>query len=98
MRETTRAVLESAGYRVVAAAGGEEAKPLLRRLAPPCLLLADLMMPDVSGWDLIQEVRSDARLHAIPIIIISGVGKMLSRTPGVAEILHKPVGADDLLA
>jgi DNA-binding response OmpR family regulator len=98
IRESMQTLLEDEGYRVLSAGGGREALKLLRSVAPPSMVLVDLMMPDVSGWDLIQEMHADARLSSVPIVIISAMGKALTPVAGVADILHKPFGARRLLS
>ena len=98
IRESIQGLLEEEGYPVLAASGGREALDILQSNPRPGLVLVDLMMPEVSGWDLIQQVRADPRLAGIPIVIISAVGKALSPVDGVVDILHKPIDARRLLS
>src|SRR5262249_11349487 len=74
IRETIRDVLEEEGYRVVLAANGAEALAELRaRIGEeqPSLVLLDLMMPEMNGWQFCEEQKRDARRAAIPVLVIS---------------------------
>src|ERR1700730_2764854 len=67
-RELLVDVLAPAGYRVMAASGGEEGIRLAKS-GRPDLVLLDLMMPDVTGFDVVEALRSDSTTHAIPIMV-----------------------------
>jgi signal transduction histidine kinase len=83
--------LLAAEYNVFAAADGQAALELLR--ARPCdLLVTDLMMPRASGRDLVQAVRADDTLRAIPVLVLT------ARTAVNARIDSLDAGADDYLA
>ena len=72
IRETLRELLEDEGYRVVPASNGAEALTRLRRAeAPPKLILLDLMMPVMDGWEFRKAIAGDPQLSAIPVIVIS---------------------------
>jgi len=100
MREALGAVLESAGHEVLAAADGREALAFLRRCAvPPCLVLLDLMMPGLDGWDFRAEQLRDERLASIPVIVLSAHPlAMLTKNMGAAAVLPKPSDPETLLA
>jgi two-component system cell cycle response regulator len=68
--KVSRAILESFGYRIIAANGVDEAMNLLRE-QPPDLILSDLHMPVKDGFDFIQLVKADAGLCKIPFVLIS---------------------------
>lgn len=79
--ESSRYVLSSwlrrAGYEVVEAATGEEA---LRSLSPDLeLAVLDVNLPDMSGFDVCQAIKSDARTAAVPVLQVSG--RPRSRSP-----------------
>jgi signal transduction histidine kinase len=83
--------LLTAEYNVFVAADGQAARELLRAL--PCdLLVTDLMMPRASGRDLVQAVRADDALRAIPVLVLT------ARTAVNARIDSLDAGADDYLA
>lgn len=93
-------VLEMEGYRVIPARSGQEALDLLRRGLRPAVILLDLMMPDVSGWEFRHQQQADRALADIPVVVVSGQG-LSSRevaTLGVAGYLKKPVDLEQLLS
>jgi CheY-like chemotaxis protein len=85
---------------VATAADGSEAIELLRRQpAPPCLILLDLMMPGMNGFEFRAELEADPQLARIPIIIITGAGVLVDEKSGTlrAEVLRKPFDLKALL-
>jgi two-component system response regulator MprA len=93
-------VLEMEGYPVVLARGGREALDLLRRGARPAVILLDLMMPDINGWDFREQQVADALLASLPVVVVSGQGvseRDVARL-GVDGYLRKPVDLEVLLA
>ena len=72
-REMTRAVLESAGYRVLTAASGNEALATLRRQHPSLVVLDVMMEGLLDGLDATRAMRLDANLKRIPIIMVSSI-------------------------
>jgi len=98
IRVTLRAVLESEGYPVHTAKHGKDAIELLERLpVKPRLIVIDLMMPIMDGWQLAQLLKSNASLAALPIAIQSAFGAV-DVPSGAIAILRKPVDIDQLLA
>jgi CheY-like chemotaxis protein len=99
LRETMVMLLEGEGYRVATAANGKEALGYLQRCPPPCLILLDLMMPVMNGWEFRERQQQDLRLTAIPVLIVSAVCDTGSVGPalGAAECLVKPIDVDVLL-
>jgi DNA-binding response OmpR family regulator len=63
-------IVERAGYKAVLARGGQEGLALLQRDGADLLLL-DLMMKDIDGWNLLETIKTDDRLLALPVIIVS---------------------------
>jgi len=94
-RETLRGVLEDEGCTVLDAGDGRAALRLLRTVTLPHLILLDLMMPVMNGWDLYAELQRDPELAAIPVGVLSGVGQM--RPFGKMHELHKPIDLPNLL-
>ncbi|MFP2905549.1 response regulator [Pyxidicoccus sp. 3LFB2] len=92
-------VLELEGYTVLLARGGREALDLLRRGARPALILLDLMMPDISGWDFRERQLADASIASLPVVVVSGQGVSARDVAalGVAGYLKKPVDLEQLL-
>jgi len=90
--------LEGAGFNVVRARDGEEGIDAARQ-APPAAIVLDLILPRLSGWDVLAEAKADPELAGIPVVIVSmldepGRGYAL----GAADYLVKPVRGEDLLA
>jgi CheY-like chemotaxis protein len=100
IREMLREALEDAGYRVMSAENGAQALTQLRQ-APtlPRVILLDLMMPVMTGWEFHVEQQADARLAAIPVIVLSARPSMQHEafTMTVDEFMQKPVDIARLL-
>lgn len=91
IRETLSALLQHEGYTVVRAENGVQALESLRRDHPACVLL-DLMMPVMSGWEVLEEVQESEELSSIPIVVVSAMC-----AAGARACLQKPVDLDELL-
>lgn len=94
-------ILTSGGYRVVAAADGQAAWDLLRQETIG-LVVADLQMPGLNGYELCQKVKGDPDTRLVPIIIVTAADDIASRIAafehGADDILPKPVINEELLA
>jgi CheY-like chemotaxis protein len=97
VREMMSLALRLAGIRVMGASNGREALHLLRQQPLPCVIILDLMMPVMNGWQLRAALAEDARLAGIPVIVVSAMPDDLRQRPGVIEYLPKPVDIDRLL-
>lgn len=100
-RYLLRMQLSQAGYNVqVAEDGVEGGRALLAH--PPDLVISDLNMPFLNGFDLLALLKQDAATASIPVILLSGVrdNELLAKAVdlGAADFLAKPVTRDDLLA
>ena len=101
VRRVTQRLLVREGYRVILAKDGIEA---LERLAEdlPQVVLSDIEMPRMDGFDLVRNIRSDARLRALPVIMITSRIAQKHRDYaaelGVDHYLGKPYSEEDLLA
>jgi CheY-like chemotaxis protein len=72
VRSVVEEILRSEGYPTVGARNGAEALELLRTsFGLPRLILLDLMMPEMDGWDFLSHIDDDARLHRIPVALMS---------------------------
>lgn len=102
LREGVVGVIESAGYPAAGARTGREAFALLRGGAlRPAVILLDLMMPGMTGWQFRAEQMADPELASIPVIFVSAYPNTLSviehgRLRGAA-VMGKPVDFDRLL-
>jgi len=93
-REALRGVLEAEGCAVYEAADGKTALGILRNVVPH-LILFDLNMPGMSGWDLYAELQKDTALAAIPIGVLSASAH--TRPTGSMHVLNKPIDLPNLL-
>ena len=93
-REAMTLTLQVEGYNVVAVAEGREALDYMRGAAPPpCMILLDLVMAGMNGWEFRAEQLRDSRLSLIPVIVCSGAGTVdgWANFDGVLGFHHKPV-------
>lgn len=80
-RMLEQSILESAGYSVSLAASGEEGmKQVLK--SPPALIVVDVEMPGMSGWEFTRRLRADPSLAALPVIMVSSLGTEDARRRG----------------
>lgn len=101
IRVALRELLETEGYRVAEAVGGTAALARLRGGLRPDVILLDLMMPPIDGWDFRREQLGDPALKDIPVIIITAAGFSLDTVRaqfGDVECFYKPLQTDALLA
>ena len=100
VRHVIALLLAASGYEVVTAANGEEALAELRRIPSPSLMLLDLSMPVMDGWQFIEARRQDAALLGIPVVIVSAVAGTTRSAPyaGISAIVEKPFDPERLLA
>jgi CheY-like chemotaxis protein len=93
-------VLEESGWEVTLAANGREALARLRTQAAPSLILLDMMMPVMDGWELMEELQLDERLARIPIVVFSACRKPVPAAMAIEPraVLTKPVSRSQLLA
>jgi len=95
-RAPMREALEMEGFRVREAHDGQEALAVLRASAGSrFLVLLDLMMPGMTGWEFVAAVRSDLRLRGTPIVVTTVVPE--DAPWAVGEILQKPFDLETLV-
>lgn len=94
------AYVELAGFHYVAALDGRAAMNRARD-CHLCAVVLDLMLPDMSGWEICRQLKADLQTHDIPVIILSALDNDDSRREGsrcgAAEYLTKPFDPDRLL-
>ncbi len=92
-------ILESEGYTVLTAASGLEALEVLDAGAAPCMILLDLMMPEMDGVQFrMEQLKREAHAR-VPVVVLSAFGQMTrAKYLQVADYLRKPIDLDDLLA
>lgn len=89
-------VLRTEGYRVAYARDGKAALELLKEQELPDLILLDLMMPNMNGWEFREAQMRDARIAKIPVVVLSATGER-ARPIDAALVLRKPVTLETLL-
>jgi CheY-like chemotaxis protein len=101
IRAVIEVTLESAGHKVVGAAGGEEAINKLRRRRFDLVLL-DIMMPNVNGYQVLEQIRGMPSRAATPVVVITAKhdpeGLLKEIGQGIVDHLVKPFSAAELLA
>ena len=98
LRELVRAVLGTR-YRFVEAADGIEALVLARELRPDLIVL-DVMLPGLSGIEVLDELRGDEELRSIPVVVITAWShpEIVAQVSGADRFVAKPFDPDDLSA
>jgi CheY-like chemotaxis protein len=99
IRANLAAILLLKGFAVIESANGKEALQRMRAEVPPSVILLDLRMPIMNGWEFLAALGEDAQLAKIPVIICSGDGSIDPRTIARNAIayLRKPFELSELL-
>jgi CheY-like chemotaxis protein len=100
IRADLAAILRVKGFSVEEAANGREALARLRDGARPCVMVLDLMMPVMNGWELRTAMLGEQALAAIPVVVVSGKGRIApdeEATLAPAAVLVKPFELTELL-
>lgn len=97
LREALRVALGDAGHDCLLASNGSEALVLLRNGAKPAVILLDLMMPIVNGWQFRAEQLSDPSIAAIPVIVATAAGLGAGDTIEADAVIRKPFPVETLL-
>jgi CheY-like chemotaxis protein len=92
VRQLYQDALVEAGHRVEAASDGAEALSRLRSGRVPCVVLSDVRMPRMDGWELSRAVADDPQLGSVPVVVLTG-DRMLSFTSPARD---KPFGVAEL--
>lgn len=97
---STQMVLEAAGFRVESATNGEEGISKALELRPDLILL-DIMMPGIDGWETLTRLKRDTETSEIPVIIFTAReharGHQKSAEMGAADYFRKPFEPDELI-
>ena len=97
-REMLGKFLELEGYHVETASNGQQALQRFNDGASACVIVLDLMMPVMDGWQFRSKQVSDAALASIPVIVVSAAGKDRISDIEADAYLSKPVDLERLLA
>lgn len=101
MIDLVRLILSRKGYQVIGAIGGQEGLEVIRSLTPDLVLL-DLVLPDMDGWDVYQQIRAYKPTQHVPVIVITGKSKEIDKVLGlhiakVNDYISKPFSPQVLL-
>ncbi|HXV43909.1 MAG TPA: response regulator [Anaerolineae bacterium] len=101
MSSLIQLIFERKGHRVIGARRGELGLELIKSLKPDVLLL-DLMLPDIDGWDLYRQMKNDKELSKVPIIIVSARSEEQDAASGFRVVasdryIQKPFEVKDLV-
>lgn len=98
LREAMVDTLHDAGYSVEAVGNGRDALEWLEDTAnPPKLILLDLMMPVMDGWQFLDERQKTPKIAAVPVVVLSANGQFASENDTIG-FMRKPVAVKSLLA
>jgi DNA-binding response OmpR family regulator len=95
IRDILQDVLEADGFDVFPASNGKQALDFLNLNQPQKadLVILDLMMPMVSGWQVMEQMNRDPRLSGIPVLVLSAVAR--DKPEGATAFLRKPFNIDE---
>ena len=101
MIDLMRLILGRRGFEVKGAAGGIEGLRLIRQELPDLVLL-DLMMPDMDGWEVYQQMKADEKTKNIPVIVVTAKAQSIDKVLGlhiakVDDYIAKPFSPQELL-
>lgn len=101
MIDLIRIILDRGNFELVGAVGGQKGLAAVRELRPDLILL-DLMMPDMDGWAVYQQIKADPALKDIPVIVVTAKAQSIDRVLGlhiakVDDYITKPFGPHELL-
>lgn len=101
MIDLVRLILGRKGFEVIGANGGVEGLETVRREKPDLVLL-DLMMPDMDGWEVYQQIKADEALRHIPVVVVTAKAQSIDKVLGlhiakVDDYITKPFGPQELL-
>jgi DNA-binding response OmpR family regulator len=102
MIDLIRLILSRHGFDVRGATGGKEGLEVIRKEHPDLILL-DLMMPDMDGWEVYQQMKADETIKNIPVIVVTAKAQSIDKVLGlhiakVDDYISKPFSPQELLS
>ena len=101
LRQLMRLILAREGFDVIEAANGEQTLALAL-VVDPALILLDVMMPDMDGYDVCRRLKTDRRTGRVPVVFVSAAEGVACRNEtlklGADDCIRKPIGPRDLVA
>jgi len=96
LRELMSDALQLRGYKVVTAEEGTDALRKIEDIGRPCVILLDLLMPGMNGWEFFERVRERPELESVPVVVYSSAS---TRAPaGATRVLQKPLAFERLVS
>jgi DNA-binding response OmpR family regulator len=101
MVDLVRLILRRKHFEVFGAGGGREGLDTVRKILPDVILL-DLMMPDMDGWEVYQQLKADEATRAIPVIVVTAKAQSIDKVLGlhiakVDDYISKPFSPKELV-
>jgi DNA-binding response OmpR family regulator len=101
MIDLVKLILTRKGFQVVGAMGGREGLEMIAREKPDIVLL-DLMMPDMDGWEVYQKMKANEATKNTPVIVVTAKAQSIDKVLGlhiakVDDYITKPFGPQELL-
>ncbi len=102
MIDLVKLILSRRGFKVTGAMGGREGLEAIEREKPDLVLL-DLMMPDMDGWEVYQQMKANDAMRQIPVIVVTAKAQSIDKVLGlhiakVDDYITKPFGPQELLS
>lgn len=102
IREALESVIRDDGYSVYSVQNGKEALRALKMIPGRSLILLDMMMPVMNGWEFFEEVRVNNTIASLPIVVVSALGAASALATGDKKLsaigyIKKPIVLDGLL-
>jgi DNA-binding response OmpR family regulator len=102
MIDLIRLILGRRGYEVQGATGGKDGIKMVKQNHPDLVLL-DLMMPDMDGWEVYQQMKADETTKHIPVIVVTAKAQNIDKVLGlhiakVDDYIAKPFGPQELVS
>jgi DNA-binding response OmpR family regulator len=102
MIDLMRLILSRRGFEILGAKGGKEGLEIIRKNHPDLVLL-DLMMPEMDGWEVYQQMKADETTKDIPVIVVTAKAQSIDKVLGlhiakVDDYIAKPFSPQELLA
>jgi DNA-binding response OmpR family regulator len=96
LREMLRDALELNGYSVVTASNGQEALNKIGNIDQLCLVILDLLMPVMNGWECFEKIRERSEFKSVPVVVHTSA--VAGAPTGATRVLQKPLRFDRLLS
>ena len=97
-REALSDCLELEGIRVASARNGKEALDYLHQAPRPKVILLDLYMPIMTGWEFRAAQKKDASISDIPVVVVTAFGSGTTKQIDATLVMHKPLDLDRLIS